>query len=370
MKKTLFGVVSACLLAGAVQAEESVQIKPTAPERYTVVQGDTLWGIAGRYLDDPWRWPEIWEANKQVYNPHLIFPGDILLLCHIEDRTVLAVDQGGGCAEITGRIASGGGLPEEVKMPDGTVKLRPQVRELPLTLAIPAIPLKDIQRYLNESRVVSRDALERAPYVLGGVDNRVVAGAGDQVYVRNKNNLLAPEGSYGIYRAGMTYVDPVTGEILGYEAEDIGSGTLVDLQPQVGTLKVSRTTQEIRIGDKLLDNESTRIASVFHPANPDGVNPGRIVRVFGSISSASQYNVIVINRGEQDGVKPGHTFALYRKGGVIADRISQQNIELPSQRAGLAMVFRTFDRVSYALILSSSNTLKVGDEVRPPISAD
>lgn len=366
MKKILLGIVGACLLAGVAQAEEPVQIKPSAPERYTVVQGDTLWGIATRYLSDPWRWPEIWEANKQVYNPHLIYPGDVLLLCQIKDRTVIIVDQGGGCSEAAERIATGAPLPAETRLPSGVVKLHPKVREKPLNLAIPALPLKDIQRYLNDSRVVSREELDRAPYVVAGADSRIVAGAGDSVYVRNKNQLLKPEGSYGVYRAGMTYVDPDSGALLGYEAEDIGAGRLVDLQPEVGTLKVSRTTQEMRIGDKLLENELGQIAALFHPSNPDGVAPGRILRVFGSISSGSQYSVIVLNRGQTDGVKAGHTFAIYRKAVAVPDRIAGEAVKLPATRTGIAMVFRTFERVSYALILSSTSPVKPGDEIRAP----
>lgn len=370
MKKRLLGIVSACLLAGVVQAEEAPKVKDSAPERYTVVAGDTLWGISGRYLNDPWRWPQIWESNKQVYNPHLIYPGDVLLLCRIEGRAVLAVDQGGGCAEITGRIASGGGVPTTVQMPDGTIKLKPKARELPLSLAIPAIPLNEIQRFINGSRVVSNEELERAPYVISGADKHVVTGAGDKLYARNKNKLLVPDASYGIYRAGQRYIDPVSGEVLGYEAEDIGFGDLTALQPEVGTLDVKRTTQEVRAGDKLLPNEAERISSIFYPSNPDGVRPGHIVRVFGSIASAAQFSVIVISRGDVDGVKPGHTFALYRKGEVITDRTTHEKIRLPSERAGLAMVFRTFSRVSYALILRSSTAIKNGDEVRPPISGD
>jgi hypothetical protein len=367
MKKSLLGIVSACLLAGVVQAEEPVKVKPSAPERYTVVPGDTLWGISSRYLEDPWRWPEIWEANKKVYNPHLIFPGDVLLLCQIKDRAVLVLDQGGGCGEATGRVAEGAELPVETKLPDGTVKLHPKIRELPMALAIPAIPLKDIQRYLNDSRVVTQEALERAPYVISATDRRVIAGAGDNVYIRDKNALLRNDGSYGVYRSGMAYIDPDTGEVLGYEAEDIGAGGLISLKAGVGTLKVNRTTQEIRIGDKLMENQSGPIAGLFHPANPEGVRPGRILRTFGSISSASQFGVIAINRGSQDGVKPGHTFALFNKGEVISDRLSQETIQLPSERVGMAMVFRTFERVSYALILNSNRPVRVGDEIRPPI---
>lgn len=370
MKKSLLGFATACLLAGVVHADEPVQVKPTAPEKYTVVKGDTLWGISGRYLSDPWRWPEIWEANKQVYNPHLIYPGDVLLLCQIRDRAVVAVDLGGGCAEVAARIAQGGGVPDAVTLSNGTVKLRPKVREMPLALAIPAIPLKDIQRYLNESRVVTKELMDRAPYVIAGNDGRVVAGAGDLVYVRNNNSLLVNESAYGIYRSGVMYRDPDSGEPLGMEAEDIGAGNLVALEPEVGSLKLSRTNQEIRIADRLLENESSQIATVFHPSNPDGVKPGKIIRVFGSIGSAGQYSVVVINRGTQDQVKPGHTFALFRAGGVVRDQVSLESVRLPSEQAGLAMVFRTFDRVSYALVLSASKALKAGDEVRPPISAD
>lgn len=370
MKKRLLGIVSACLLAGVAVAEAPAAVKDSAPERYTVVAGDTLWGISGRYLSDPWRWPEIWEANKQVYNPHLIYPGDVLLLCRIQGKAVLAVDQGGGCSEIAARIASGGGLPTQTQLPDGSVKLHPKMREQPLSAAVPAIPLKEIQRYLNDSRVVSNEELERAPYVIAGKEDHVILGADDTAYVRNKNKLLVPDASYGVYRGGMRYIDPDTGEVLGYEAEDIGAGELIALQAEVGTLHLKRTTKNVSVGDKLLVNESGRISSVFHPGNPDGVKPGRILRVFGSIASAAQYSVIVINRGEVDGVKSGHTFALYRRGAVIKDTVSQESVTLPSESAGLAMVFRTFSRVSYALVLRSNIAVKVGDDVRPPISGD
>jgi nucleoid-associated protein YgaU len=347
-----------------------VAIKDSAPERYTVVSGDTLWGISGRYLNDPWRWPEIWEANKQIYNPHLIFPGDVLLLCKIEAQTILAVDQGGGCAEIVKRVAENKGLPTTVNLPDGTVKLRPRARELPLSLAIPTIPLKDIQRYLNDSRVVTLDELNKAPYVIAAQDSRVIAGKGDRIFIRNKDKQLNNNAAYGIYRGGTSYIDPVTKKLLGYEAQDVGSGKIVALDDKVGTMLVSRSAQDIRIGDKLLENESGQISSTFHPSNPEGVPPGNVLRIFGSISSGAQYSVIVINRGEADGVRAGHTFSLFRKGGTATDPISKEILKLPSENAGLAMVFRTFQNVSYALILRSTTTIKVGDEVRPPLSED
>jgi hypothetical protein len=370
MKQRLLGIMSACLLAGVALAEAPTVLKDSAPERYKVVAGDTLWGISGRYLSDPWRWPEIWEANKQVYNPHLIYPGDVLLLCHIQGKAVLAVDQGGGCAEIAARIAGGGGLPTQTQLSDGTVKLHPLVRVLPLSAAVPAIPLKDIQRYLNDSRVVSHEELERAPYIIAGKEEHVILGADDNAFVRNKNKLLVTDTSYGVFRGGMRYIDPDTGDVLGYEAEDMGAGELVALEGEVGTLHIKRSTQNISVGDKLLPNESGRISSVFHPRNSEGVKPGRILRIFGGISSAAQYSVVVLNRGEADGVKSGHAIAIYRRGTVVTDRIRQDSVALPAERAGLAMVFRVFPRVSYALVLRSRLVIKVGDETRPPVSGD
>lgn len=366
MKKHLLGIVGACLLAGVVQAEAPLAVKGSAPERYTVVRGDTLWDIANRYLADAWRWPEIWEANKQIANPHLIYPGDLLLLCQIKGRAVVAVDQGGGCAEIAERMASG----PVVTGSGRDQKLHPQARIMPLDLAIPAIALKDIQRYLDGSRVVSKLELDRAPYVMAGKEGRIVGGAGDSIYARNRNKLLEPYGIYGIYRGGVAYIDPDTRDVLGYEAEDIGAGKLVALNNQIGTLEVTRTTQEVRIEDRLLQIESGRIPTIFHPSNPDNVKDGRILRIFDSIGSGAQHSVIVLNRGEKDGVQPGHTFAVHKRGEVVRDRVTNEYVTLPSERAGLAMVFRTFDRVSYALVLRSSTTIKVGDEVKPPVSGD
>jgi len=369
MKKRLLGIVGACLMAGAVQADAPVQVRDSAPERYTVVRGDTLWDISSRYLSDPWRWPEVWEINPQVQNPHLIYPGDVLLLCQIKGRAVVAVDLGGGCAEVEERIATGK-TPQIISGTGRDQKLHPQIRVQPLSLAIPAIPLQEIQRYLNGSRVVTKAELDKAPYILAGKEGRIIGGAGDSVYVRNKGAQLDSGSVYGVYRSGKSYIDPDTREVLGYEAEDIGAGKIIALDREVGTLEMTRTTQEVRIEDKVLSNESERISSVFYPSNPEGVKPGRILRIFDSLGSGAQYSVIVINRGYLDGVKSGHTFAVYKRGESVRDRVTNEYVKLPSERAGLAMVFRTFSRVSYALVLRSTTAVKVGDEVKPPVSGD
>lgn len=365
MKKPVLLLV-ASLLAGSAFAADSqpVDIKDTAPERYTVQKGDTLWDISNRYLKDPWRWPEIWEVNPQVRNPHLIFPGDKLLLCRIEERSVVAVDAGGGCAEVAERMTGRA----TARVDANTGKLLPQIRSEPLSVAIPAVSLQSIRAFLSGSRVVNVEDFEKAPYVLAGVAHRIIAGAGEKVYARGQN--LAVGDNYGVYRRGKPYIDPDTGEVLGIEAIDIANGKISAVKGEVGTYEIARSTQEVRIEDRLLLSEATAVTPVFHPRNPDNIKPGRILQIMNSLGSGGMNSVVVINRGEREGVQQGHTFALYQRGGVVRDRTKDEMIQLPAESAGLAMVFRTFNKVSYAIILKASTVIKQGDEVRPPVSGD
>lgn len=365
MKKLVLIALMSTVFAAPLQADtKPVDVKANAPERYTVKKGDTLWDISNRYLKDAWRWPEIWQANQQIRNPHLIFPGDNLLLCHIQGKAIVAVDAGGGCDEIianfTNKASVSGG--------DGQGKLTPQVRVEDLSVAIPAIPLQAIRAYLSDSRVMGAEDFAKAPYVVSGEEKRVITGQGDKVYVRGTE--LAIGESYGIYRKGLRYDDPETKEFLGFEAEDIGAGTITAVLDNISTLEVSRTTQEIRIEDRIFANEARAVTPIFYPSNPEGIKNGRIIRIMSSLGSGGLNSVIVINRGERDGVKQGHTFALYQRGGLMRDRVKEDLIRLPSERAGLAMVFRTFNKVSYAIILRASTRIAVGDETRPPISGD
>ena len=366
MKKlVLLALTSALLFAAPLQAEvASDAVKESAPERYTVKKGDTLWDIANRYLSDPWRWPEIWQANQQVRNPHLIYPGDKLLLCHIEQRAVVAVDEGGGCEQVLANMSN----KASVSGGSGNDKLNPQVRIEDLNLAIPAIPLKDIRAYLSDSRVFGADDFTKAPYVLSAGGKKVLAGQGDTVYVRGKDLPLGE--SFGLYRKGIRYDDPETKEYLGFEGEDVAAGRITALRDDVATFEIARNTQEVRIGDRLFATESRAVTPIFYPSTPEGVKAGRIIRIMGSLVNGGLNSVIVLNRGERDGVKQGNTFALYQRGAVVTDRVKEELIRLPSERAGLAMVFRTFDKVSYAIVLRASTVIAVGDEVRPPVNGD
>lgn len=364
MKKLVLLALASAVFASPLQADvKPADVKSTAPERYTVKKGDTLWDIANRYLQDAWRWPEIWQANQQIRNPHLIYPGDKLVLCRIEQRAVVALDNGGGCDEVIANLtnkASVGG--------DGTLKLQPEIRSEDLSVAIPAIPLQAIRAYLSDNRVLEASDFAKAPYVLSGESKRVITGLGDTVYVRGAG--LEVGETVNVYRKGVRYDDPDTKEPLGFEAEDIATGNITAQQADVSNLVLTRTTQEVRIEDRVFGKEEKPVTPIFYPSNPVGVKSGRIIRIMSSLVNGGLNSVIVLNRGERDGVKQGHAFAVYQRGEVVRDRVKDEVLRLPSERAGMAMVFRTFNKVSYAIIVRASTPISVGDEVRPPVSGD
>lgn len=336
-------------------------VRADAPNLYVVKKGDTLWDISGKYLKDPWRWKDIWAVNKQIANPHWIYPGDRLILCHIKGHTVVGVDQGDGCAGVERRMNA-----TDLE----NMKLQPQIHVQALGVAVPAVPLSDIKSWLVDGNVVSASALQKAPYVLAGPDRHVLAGAGDKVYVRGGDLVVGD--SYGIYRAGDAYIDPDTKEVLGYEARLIARGAATELDKGVSTVELTESLQqEAREGDKVMAEEVNNYPGVFYPTNSENVKSGgRIIRVLDSIDSAAVNSTIAINRGLRENVQTGQVFSIYRRGEMVTDRqAGGQQVRLPSERSGLAMVFRTFDKMSYAIVLKANSVIKVGDELRPPVSS-
>jgi len=248
--------------------------------------------------------------------------------------------------------------------------LYPQIRVESLDNAIPAVLLKDIKSWLIDGTVVDANTLKKAPYVLAGNDNHVLAAAGDSVYVRG--GLLVIGDSYGVYRAGDAYIDPVTKEILGYEARLIARGTATAVDKDVSTVELTESLQqEVRQGDKIMLEDVNNYPGIFYPTNSENVVPGaRLIRVLDSIDSAAVNSTIAINRGLRENVQTGQVFSIYRRGGMVLDRqAGGQQVRLPSERAGLAMVFRTFDKLSYAIVLEAKGAIKVGDELRPPVTS-
>lgn len=356
MRKSLWGglLLSLAFLAHAESSGDlSKYLRGDHPDTYTVVRGDTLWDISGRFLTKPWVWPELWHANPQIENPNLIYPGDTIHLDYVEGRPRLSVERGNG----DGGNGSGG------RYGPGSGRVQPRVRESPLASAIPAIRLDKIEGFLVAHRVVDPAQFAAAPYVLAGDSRRIIIGAGDRFYSKGK---IEPNASYGIFRKGAVYVDPDTKEFLGLEATSIGTAQGIENTADIGTLIVSRSDEEVRRGDRLLTTEERRLESTFFPSAPKATVTGKIIAVSGGVSQVGQWAVVVLNRGTLQGLEVGHVLAVYQLGELARDITSGNSVQLPSERAGLLMIFRTFERLSYGLVLRTERPLAVGDEVRNP----
>lgn len=339
MRKTLLALL--LLATAAVQAQ--VQLKNDHPDTYTVVKGDTLWDISGKFLSKPWKWPEIWHANPQVANPHLIYPGDRLSLVYIDGQPRIMLDRGAS---------------------RGTIKLSPKVRRTAMADAIPTIPLEAINSFLLNNRIVnSNDEFSKRPYVVAGEAERVVSGKGDRIYVRGDvdNNAV-----YGIYRQGRRYIDPITEEFLGINADDIGGGEIVAVEDEIGTMVLTRTTQEVRNADRLFPTEERAINSTFMPSEPKQEIDGLILDVPRGVTQIGQFDVVTINKGAREGLLEGNVLAVYKTGETVRDRVSGDRIKIPDERAGLVMIFRVYDKLSYGLILRANRQLAVMDKVKNP----
>lgn len=276
--------------------------------------------------------------NPQVNNPHLIYPGDELALVYID------------------------GKPRLTKAGSGVIKLSPKVRSEPIDTPIPAIPLDAIESFLTKTRIVSQEELENAPYVLEGEESRIVTGAGDRVYARGE----APARSVGIFRKSRAHVDPDTGEFLGLEARSIGDGNVTDEKGDILTVQLTRTREEVRIEDRLLAREDRRINTSFTPSAPDGDIEGKMIAVETGVTQIGQYNVVVLNRGARDGLEVGNVLAVLKAGNQARDPVTDEIVQLPDERAGLLMVFQTYEKLSYGLVLKATRALSIGDKVTNP----
>ena len=354
----------------AAQGVPLAELSPDAPDTYIVKSGDTLWGISGMYLKRPWRWPELWGMNLQaIRNPHLIFPGQTL---HLEKT--------GGFARL--RTSAPGALE--------TVRVSPRTRSNSLSeSALPTLKSHLIEPFLAEPLVVDADTLSQAPRIVGTTEDRVLMSVNDRIYARADaaSPMRAEPGEprqYRIFRNAVALKDPLTGDVLGYEAQYLGKAVMVrgegyedsangkggitsDYVP--ATLDITSIKEEIRAGDRLLPAPPRTFTS-YVPHAPGVDVDARVVSIYGSsaVANAAQNNVIAINRGTQDGIEVGHVLNLLTKGSRIRDTTGEQRseIKLPSESNGVVMVFRTFDRVAYALILDVRTPVRVGDRLVNP----
>lgn len=338
--------LSVCLLLLSLffstWAQAVVELNEEVPETYIVKKGDTLWGISGMYLKEPWLWPELWDANPQINNPHLIYPGDELYLVWIDGQPRLRMRRG------------------------RDVKLSPNMRVKSLNLAIPIIPLDQIGPWLKRNRVMDAQELNNSAYIVAGDEGNLISGPGDTIFGRGP----FPDGerAYGIYRAGQNYIDPVTKEFLGYQVQDIGSANLQSSnRDDVTELEITRITEEVRIGDRLLPQQERILDASFHPKAPEReIVGGVMIAVEGGLTQIGDMSIVVINRGKRDGLQIGDVLAVYQAGEHVFDKVSSTNVVLPDTRAGLALVFDAYEKASYAIILRTSRPLNVFDLVKNP----
>ena len=359
---------------GSASASAPLAIKPDAPDRYVVVPGDTLWGISQRYTDSPWRWPDLWNMNReQIRNPHLIYPGYVILLDRERGRLTIAAPGTEGAP--TGTPSTGtpppATTPSTPGAPSGTVKLGPRVRAESLARQeIPSIPPSVIEPFLSRPLVVEPDGLEKAPTIVATQADRVVLATGNSAYVRGLG--AAKDETWYVYRKGSALVDPDTNKTLGYEAIYLGTAQLT--RPgEPATVLLTSAVQEVEAGDKLVAAGRPQPVN-YAPRAPSAKIRGRVIGIYGGVAKvgeAGPQSVISINRGKADGVEVGHVLALYNLGGTVRDASKPRNapdarIQLPDERAGLAFVFRVFDRISYALVMQVSRPVAALDVVQTP----
>jgi hypothetical protein len=332
------------------------ELSPTAPDSYTVKRGDTLWDISKLFLKTPWRWPELWGMNMdQIRNPHLIYPGQLLVLEKVDGKARL-------------RMADGG-------EPNGTVKLSPRVRsDLAEGGPIAGVPLHLIAPFLNEAVVFNTNELESAPRIVAAQEGRVMLSKGETAYVRGELN---GQSEFRVFRSAKPLVDPTTKEVLGYEAPFLGTaeftragGTIEqDGKSKVvpDTVTLTSIREEIGVGDRLAP-VPPRDYATYAPHAPGAPISGRIISIYGQGLNAGQNQIVALNRGAQDGMERGHVLALWRDGREVVDPTDPKRpvIKLPDERHGLLFVFRVFDRVSYGLILSVLEPVKAGDRFTQP----
>lgn len=352
------------LLSGAAHAQAPtapLTLKPDAPDRYVVVPGDTLWDISERYTDSPWRWPELWGLNRdQIRNPHLIYPGYVIVL----DRARGTLLIGGTEPVPPGAATPGAAAP-------GSMKLGPRIRVESLAKQeIPSIPSAVIEPFLTRPLVVEPGGLDKAPTIIATQANRVVLASGNYAYVRGIKG--SAEESWFVYRQGGPLVDPDTNQTLAYEAIFLGTAQ-VTRPGDPATVVLTSAVREVGAGDKLVAAGKPQPIT-YAPHAPDSQIRGRVISIYGGlgrVGEAGPHAIISINRGRADKIEVGHVLALYSLGGTVRDVTKRANapdalIQLPDERAGLAFVFRVFDRVSYALVMNITRPVSPLDVVQTP----
>ena len=319
-------------------------IRVDSPKNYQVKKGDTLWEISSRFLRSPWMWPEIWHANPQIHNPHLIFPGDVVSLVYIDGKPRLTIARRGE----SGR----------------TIKLSPRVRTLPGDSAIPAVPLSTINSFLSLNRIFDTlQDIESAPYIFASRQERIISGAGDKVYARGRVDAVS--GNMSIYRPGAAVTDPESGELLGVIGHDVADSSVMNVTDGVASLRITKSRREVLPGDRVLPEADFSQLTTFHPSAPDAPIDGKILAVLGGVKKIGKYSSVMINKGQREGLKQGDVLII-RKNIAVKDQITGEMVTLPPERAGMLMIYRPFEKLSYGIVLTALEEISVGDQLKNP----
>ena len=318
---------------------EPVPLAEGHPNEYVVQVGDTLWDIAETFLKDPWFWPEIWYVNPDIVNPHLIYPGDVIGLVYID------------------------GQPRITNVRASTYRLSPQARVTPLNEAIASIPYEDVAAFLSSGAILEKKQADALPYLLETRGDHLIASAGNVIYVRGLMET-APGARYQIVHISDPLHDPDDNRLIGYVGIPVGDGRLVR-GGDPATVALTDTSREAIPGDRLLP-EDDDIPLNFFPRAPSTTIDGRIISVVGGVTQIGQYMVVVMNRGTNHGLSTGDVLTVFQTGEEVEDRFGGGKITLPEEEAGTVMVFKTFDRISYGLVMEATEALHIHDAVRNP----
>lgn len=322
----------------------AVSLRPDAPKRYEVQRGDSLWGIAAMYIDDPWMWPQLWQANPDVENPHLIYPGDIIYLLDFE-----------GLSMRDGRVV----------VPDGrsALRLEPRLRIITQQSPLPFLPLEQIEGLLNKDLMLTQQEFDHALYIVSLAEGRTLASRGDRVQALGS---IEPNARYyGIYRNLEEVRDPITRRILGHRAESIGVARIVTAEAgQPANLDLVETSQEIRVGDRLIPFQPSPFDNVFRPAAPGSNVSGLLIRALsGDRTEIDHLQPVLLNLGSHE-VQPGHLLEVMTPTRRLRNPGTGEVIHADGDVKGIIMVYRTFDKTSMAIVLQLRQTLQPGDLVR------
>jgi hypothetical protein len=368
---TAFIIMVFFALASGLAGAETVELNPDHPDRYTVQKGDTLWDISAKFLKSPWNWPKIWRVNEQIRNPHLIYPGDVIVLRWVNGQPELTVLRNEKVAPPPATPgappAPAAAAPAPVAPPPPglqTTKLEPGIHVEPIESAIPTIPPDAIGPLLTQTLVVGKRELDRAGYVTEGLDSRIALGDGSEFYARGLKKD-ADEQYYQVFRKGRPLRNPVTHELLAYEAIYLGDARLLD-PGDPAKLVVTKVRQEISPTDRLLAVTPRIAVPYYFPHPPTDNVKGYVVNALNAVEEVGQYATVAISLGEREGIDEGTVLRVMFRAGKALDPVTNRKYRLPDEQSGLVMVVRVFEKVSYALVMNATRPVHIGDMVVTP----